>query len=170
MIILNGSPERKARAVYGARWPWLMAVIDVRCAWCDRDLSACYCLDRPGPPARPLPDARAFVASLRVPDGDATNARDARYRRTYRAKLRARGVCARCQRPSKQYLCTDCRAANAQYGAAWRERCVETGRCQRCGDPAVPGRINCATCGHDAAERARAWRAARRSVRASAGA
>ncbi len=168
MIILNGSPERKARAVYGARWPWLMAAIDAKCAWCDRELRACCCLDRPGPPARPV-DSAAFLASLRRrtyqrgPEGEDLRARDARYRRTYRARLRARGVCTRCRRPSKQhYLCDGCRAANEVYGAAWRDQCAESGRCQRCPDPAEPGKTMCRACAGLAAERARRWRAAAR--------
>ncbi len=171
-----GTSEKRRRAVAGPRWPWLMAVLDAKCAWCDRELRACFCLDRDVPPARPL-DSAAFLASLRPrrtyqrgPEGEDLRARDARYRRTYRAKLRARGVCTRCRRPAAHYLCDGCRASNETYGAAWRDQCVEMGRCQRCPDPAELGKTMCRTCAGLAAERARAWRAERRSVRASAGA
>ena len=47
-----GASEKRKRAVAGPRWPWLLAVIDVRCAWCDRELKACCCLGRDAPPAR----------------------------------------------------------------------------------------------------------------------
>ena len=74
MIIANlvGSPDRAARAERGERWPWLLAALDVKCGWCDRELRSCCCLDRPGPPARPLPDAAEFLANLPSGAGTAT--------------------------------------------------------------------------------------------------
>lgn len=60
-----GTSEKRRGAVAGPRWPWLLAVLDVRCAWCDCELRACYCVDNlRGPKAGPPSDIAAYIASL----------------------------------------------------------------------------------------------------------
>ena len=151
----QGKPDSPLRAIL------IGTLAPATGGWCDRELWSCFCLDRPGPPARPLTDGRAFVATLRVPDNGDLRDRDARYRRAYRFRLRARGVCTRCQRPSEHYLCAACQTRNEVYGRGWRDQCVESGRCQRCPDPVVPGKTMCRGCLDLTAAKSRAWRAKR---------
>ena len=115
-----GTSEKRKRAVAGPRWPWVLAVLNARCAWCDRELRECYCVDNPRVPrAGPEPDIATYIAAC--PSGPGllragamqvrrVPRRDAGYRRTYRANLRKRGVCTRCQRPTERYLCDKCHA------------------------------------------------------------
>ena len=173
---LVGSPARAARAERGERWPWLLAALDTRCGWCDRELRSCCCLDRPGPPARPLPSVAEFLANLPKWCRDCYGvepcgcfrgrARESRYRQTLRRKQRARGECATCRRPSTSYICASCGARNAELHRARRRRYVEAGLCQQCGKrPYEPGRVQCRPCLDRLADAARARRARSRTVK-----
>ena len=151
-------------------YPWLRAVSDVRCGWCDRPLAACYCLDRDVPPARPLPPlavpARCRDCRCVLEFCDCRKRKnDARYRQTYRQKRRKLGLCAAgCGTASTSYICGSCGARNAELHRARRRRYVEMGLCQQCGKrPYEPGRVQCRPCLDRLADaaRSRRWRAKR---------